>query len=95
MRASSLTLHAAALIALLDVAAAQAGVYNGGVTGPCTDFNELSERLPPLNIACCGGPGEDCSSGVPSFCDEECAAVLRPFMSVVRPRSDCLIQLEC
>ena len=62
---------------------------------PCTSQMELSGWLPELNYACCGGPGEDCSSGVPSSCDEECAAVLWPFMSAVRPRSDCLLQLEC
>ena len=55
---------------------------------PCSDFGEMSNWLDPVNAACCGVSGEDCSSGVPSkgSCSEECADVLGPFMSAVRTR---------
>lgn len=39
--------------------------------------------MDPLNLACCGG-GSGCSSGVPSSCDAQCAAVLLPLMANCR-----------
>ena len=37
--------------------------------------------MAPIGDACCGGPGEDCSTGLPSTCDADCGGVLLPFQA--------------
>jgi hypothetical protein len=45
----------------------------------CTNVQEFGAQVAPVNLACCDGVS-DCSSGAPSQCDAECAAVLLPLM---------------
>lgn len=44
---------------------------------PCTNTAEFEALMAPINPACCSG-GSDCSSGSPSQCSDDCAAVLLP-----------------
>ena len=50
----------------------------GGGDCPLDDVDRRSEAL---NGVCCNDSTEDCSSGAPSTCDDECAGVLLPFWS--------------
>jgi hypothetical protein len=50
----------------------------------CEDFGDLQAWLEPVNVQCCDDPAEDCSSGAPATCDEECARFLLPFQASVR-----------
>jgi hypothetical protein len=38
----------------------------------------LQPRLDPINAACCGQPGENCTGGVPTSCDADCSAAFLP-----------------
>ena len=48
---------------------------------PCDNFMDFQKALDAVNPRCCGGLGQDCSSGVPSTCDAGCATVLLPFQA--------------
>ena len=50
---------------------------------PCTDAAEFQGLLGPVNALCCDDPTEDCTSGVPSTCYEDCASVLLPLRNTV------------
>ena len=45
--------------------------------GTC-DLSTMKSRVESINAACCDKPGQDCSGGKLSACDESCAAVLVP-----------------
>ena len=62
-----------------------------GQTLVCTNDAELNALLeqPDLNLMCCDSPGEDCSSGVPTTCDAQCAHVLLPIQRAVRACVNC------
>ena len=44
----------------------------------CSSATELTALMEPINRACCGELGGDCSRGYPSTCSTECASVLLP-----------------
>lgn len=50
---------------------------------PCTTVAEFEALMAPVNPACCSG-GSDCSSGSPSQCSADCAAVLLPLVETCR-----------
>jgi hypothetical protein len=61
-------------------ACASGGLGPGSAGGAsCTNVQEFGAQVAPVNLACCDGVS-DCSSGAPSQCDAECAAVLLPLM---------------
>ena len=45
---------------------------------PCSSMPEFQAVLDPVNKECCDEPAEDCSSGYPARCNDDCAAVLLP-----------------
>jgi hypothetical protein len=50
-----------------------------GAASPGTcDFSTLNSRVDSIDVECCDEPGEDCSGGKLSTCNEDCAAVLVP-----------------
>ena len=55
----------------------------------CDTFANMQTFIDPVNDKCCGDPGEDCSSGVPSTCDYECSSVLDPLLTTVREPCMC------
>jgi hypothetical protein len=70
-----------------STAPAEAEVCGGGAGlgpgGSCTDIEEFSRMLGPLNVACCDDDA-DCADGSPTNCDAACAAVLLPLLERCR-----------
>eukprot|EP01043_Picozoa_sp_COSAG02_P005432 COSAG02_NODE_147_length_33939_cov_6.689539_7_plen_1476_part_00 len=44
----------------------------------CNNIAQFSQAMSPVNRVCCDEPSEDCSSGYPSSCNADCAAMLLP-----------------
>eukprot|EP01052_Picozoa_sp_SAG31_P031386 SAG31_NODE_3318_length_4420_cov_2.018051_4_plen_690_part_00 len=44
----------------------------------CGSIEEFESVMGPVNEECCDQPSEDCSNGLPSSCNAECAALLLP-----------------
>ena len=47
----------------------------------CTSYEGLQTLLNEVDRECCDGLKQDCSSGYPSTCDAQCAAVLLPMQA--------------
>ena len=52
------------------------------------DVIDVEGRTAEVHAACCGAPGNDCSSGMPSTCGVACAATLMDYWE------DCAVQLR-
>lgn len=47
-------------------------------------WDEFQSRADAVNRACCYGPGGECTGGIPTQCDAECAVVFPDFLSDCR-----------
>jgi hypothetical protein len=74
-------LHRASVLSVDPPGMGRPPNHNGGhrrtqKAGVCGNF---AARTDAVNVECCNGPSEDCSSGTPATCNAGCAGVFLPF----------------